>query len=206
MALSSFNVKKMTLIGSAFAAYSGGLLMNKRKRGKDDFDHQKRLMTMLSLIYSIKEYGTIYVNPNLKMGITSLNSGATIRMYFFVSDSLTVVLDEFTFTTSIVSVARQQLIDFINVQNKGFSASLDGTAANPIKISAVNGHLSNGIPITVNTTGTISLSFDSVTFSNDGSDFFSRYPDRILENNEVESILDKIDSYIDVPYSKFVSF
>lgn len=207
MALSSFQVLKQVQIANAFVSYSAGLLMDKREMGIDCFDHQRRLNTLVSLIDSIKDYGTIYVNPNYKFSISSLVSGATIQFIGFLSDEQTITLDTYTFITSDATTAMNDFIDFVNDQNNGLTASLTGTATFPIKISAVNGSLSNNMPVSINTTGTITLALPvSIHFSTDGDDFFNRYSARCIPDNEVETILDKINSMIYLPCTDFVAF
>jgi hypothetical protein len=202
MALNSFQVKKVLQIASAYGAYKGGELMKLRQAGKNCEAEKTRLKLLYSFIDSIQDYGSIYVNPSTYFSVASLTSGATITLTIDGS----VNFPPLTLNTSSAAVAKGLVIDYINSQNLGFTAEAVIIGPLTIKVSAASGSLFNGATFVVTTTGTIGITAPSSTFSSDGDDYFNRYTDRCLEDNQVQTILDRINSFVDVPCEKFVTF
>lgn len=200
MTLTSFAVKKTLMIASAYAAFRGGEIMDKRANGINCDPQRERLQLLFGMIDSIQEYGCIYENPSIVFNVTAVVPGARVIIIF---GALNVQLPEITFTTAVNSEANQELADAINAMNNGWTAKIIGTG---VLISAVNGHIYNGYPVSLQTVG-VSFSFPAgFTLTTTGDDFFNRYPERCLADNEIQTVLYKINSFVDVPCEKFVQF
>lgn len=202
MALTSFQVKKTLQIASAYGAYKGNELMRLRIEGKNCEAEKTRLKLLYAYIDSIQDYGSIYVNPSAQFGVTAITSGAIVS----ITINGTITYPALTLNTGVPATANQLIVDFINAQNIGFTAELVDTANLQVKVSAVNGSVFNSKTLVVTTTGVITINNASTTFTATGDDYFSRYTSRCIANNEVQTILDRINSFVDVPCELFVTF
>lgn len=200
MSLSSFNVRKQLQIANFFSAYkSYGFIENEKKGGTTPDADIKKMRVLNALAASIYDYGTIYVQPSFTFTLDIARSNAVLSMTFG-----SAVYDPLTIKSNSIIYGAQEISDYINSQNIGFTAVNNH---NYITVYAVNGSESNGIAASIQITNGAALGIPFPTvFSSDGSDYFSENTDRTLTDEQVYTIIDKMNMLIDEPCDKFLNF
>lgn len=200
MALDSFKVRKAYQIGCFYTAYKASALVEKEREGKKPSEEDiNKLRVLRALLNSIEPYATNYTQPSFTFGVSAAVTGSVVS--FLIGD---VTIDGITLVTNNTTIAAKQMADRINEMNVGFTAFSEGVN---ITVKGVSGPTADGLAITPSATNGTAFSLSIPTeLSSDGSDYFSANTARCLTDAQIESIMDKINSGIDVPCSKFINF